>query len=121
MITKEEFLTLYQKSINGNCTPGEMDMLNNYRDEMKLLGDEWEDDLVSQEEVGNHIWQRLGESRNVGTQSKIRHAGFIWFKVAATVLVTLSIGLLVIKYNKKAVPTSQLVKTQLKDILPGGK
>lgn len=112
---------LYQKYINGQCSPAEMDMLNNYRDEMKLLDDKWEDDLIGQDEVGERIWQRLSESRKVVRPLAGRKdIAFKWYKVAAAAVIILSAGLWMIKHNKKAVHTSQLVKAPSRGILPGG-
>ncbi len=121
MITREEFLKLYKKYISGQCSPAEMDMLNSYRDKMKLLDDKWDDDLMSQDEVGERIWQRLSESRKVvGPLAGRKNIAFKWYKVAAAAVVILSAGLWMIKHNNKPVHTSQLVKTPIRGILPGG-
>src|ERR1700749_290732 len=101
MITREEFLILYQKYINGQCSPAEMDMLNSYRDEMKLLDDKWADELISKDEVGERIWQRLSESREVVRPlTRRKDTAFKWYKVAVAAVIILSAGLWMIKHNK---------------------
>ncbi|HVW98259.1 MAG TPA: FecR domain-containing protein [Mucilaginibacter sp.] len=102
MITKEAFLTLYEKFKAGQCTPEEIDLLENYRDEMHLLEDDWVDDQEKQD-VKSRIWQRLEQSRQAPVK-KLRNS--LWFKVAAIVFVVLSAGIAFINYHRDSTPVA---------------
>ncbi|GAA3967143.1 FecR family protein [Mucilaginibacter dorajii] len=119
MITKQEFLILYQKYMNGQCTPAEKALLDSYRDEMTLQADGWDDDTTNEQDVRNRIWQKLSESRNVVELKPRRSYTYQWLSAAAIILMVLFAGLLFVKRDKpKPQPTSQLA--QIKQIVPGG-
>jgi transmembrane sensor len=119
MITKQEFLILYQKYMNGQCTPAEKALLDSYRDEMALQTDGWEDDTASEQEVRNGIWQKLSESRNVIELKPQRSYTYHWLSAAAVILIVLFGGIFFINRNKpKPQQTPQL--TKVKRIVPGG-
>jgi transmembrane sensor len=101
MLTKEEFVQLYKKYLSGVCTPDEIDLLNNYRDELQLLGDNGEDTAEEKHLVKDRIWQRLEESR--GKQVKVAK-NYAWLQLAAVLLITLSIGIGLVKYQHKNLP-----------------
>lgn len=119
MITKQEFLILYQKYMNGQCTPAEKALLDSYRDEMTLQADGWDDDTANEQDVRNRIWQKLSESRNVVELKPRRSYAYHWLGAAAVILMVLFAGLFFVKRdNPKPQPTSQLAK--VKQIVPGG-
>ncbi|MES2063713.1 MAG: FecR domain-containing protein [Bacteroidota bacterium] len=97
MLTKEEFVLLYEKYETGQCTPAEIELLNNYQDELYLLGDNWEDAEEEKQIVHDRIWQRLKQSRNLPIK---KSKNYTWLKVAAILLVTLSIGIGFVKYQQ---------------------
>jgi ferric-dicitrate binding protein FerR (iron transport regulator) len=119
MITKEEFLTLYEKFNNGQCTPAEKELLDTYVDEMKLLEGGWGNDLIKEEDVHARIWQRLSKSRRVVPIAPQKGNKYLWLKVAAVLLLSFLIGLLFIN-NEKPKPQPTVAKTKQKVILPGG-
>jgi hypothetical protein len=119
MITKEEFLTLYEKFNNGQCTPAEKELLDTYVDEMKLLEGGWNNDLIKEEDAHARIWQRLSESRRVVPISPQKSNKYLWLKVAAVLLLSFFVGLFFIN-NEKPEPRPTVAKIKQKVILPGG-
>jgi len=119
MITKEEFLTLYEKFNNGQCTPAEKELLDTYVDEMKLLEGGWNNDLIKEEDVHARIWQRLSESRRVVPIAPQKGHKYLWLKVAAVLLLSFLVGLFFIN-NEKSSPQPTVAKIKQKVILPGG-
>jgi transmembrane sensor len=119
MLTKEEFVLLYEKYDTGQCTPAEIELLNNYQDGLYLLDDNWEDTAEEKQIVHDRIWQRLKQSRNLPIK---KSKNYTWLKVAAILLVTLSIGIGFVKYQHSKI---QQAFTQLTpankqlQILPG--
>ncbi|WP_158557191.1 FecR family protein [Mucilaginibacter conchicola] len=98
MLTREEFVQLYEKYQAGQCTPDEIVLLNNYRDEMHLLDDEFDMAADEKQQMKNRIWQRLEESRSL---QPVASKSYTWLKVAAVLLVFLSAGIAFIKYQQK--------------------
>ncbi|WP_295721649.1 FecR family protein [Mucilaginibacter sp.] len=120
MITKNEFLALYQKYINGQCTPMEKELLDSYSDEMKLQGDDWTDDLVDEQDVRNRIWQKLNDSRKVVEITPRKKANYRWITAAAVLLIALFAGLFFIKGEKpKQQAVTGIAKNKQQQIVPG--
>lgn len=120
MITKNEFLALYQKYINGQCSPIEKELLDSYSDEMKLQGDDWTDDLVDEQDVRNRIWQKLNDSRKVVEITPRKKANYRWMAAAAVLLIALFAGLFFIKGEKpKQQAVTGLAKNKQQQIVPG--
>lgn len=121
MITKDEFLALYEKYMNGQCTPAEKELLDAYRDEMTLPDDDWEDGLINEAEVHNRIWQRLSDSRKVVQLTPRKVNKYRWLQVAALFLAVLFAGLFFLKKEKQEGQSTPVVaKVKQKAILPGG-
>ncbi|MEN0053529.1 MAG: FecR domain-containing protein [Mucilaginibacter sp.] len=122
MITKEEFLALYEKYMSGQCTPAEKEQLEAYRDEMKLADEGWDDDEVMQDDVRTRIWQHLNDSRKVVPIRKAKVIRNRWLQVAAILLVT-SLAWLFFTHGKKNQETGNVNLTAnngKKSIVPGG-
>lgn len=101
MMTKDEFLALYEKYMSGQCTDAEKKQLETYRDEMLLADDGWDDEDASEAEVRVRIWQRLNQSRKVVSIKKYKIYKSRWLQVAAILLLASLIGVLFIPAKKK--------------------
>ena len=101
MMTKDEFLALYEKYMSGQCTDAEKKQLETYRDEMLLADDGWDDEDASEAEVRVRIWQRLNQSRKVVSIKKYKIYKSRWLQVAAVLLLTSLIGVIFIPAKKK--------------------
>jgi len=120
MITKDEFLALYEKYMSGQCTDAEKRLLETYRDEMLLADEGWEDKGVSEADVRARIWQRLNESRQVVPMSRYKTYRSRWMQVAAILLVALLIGALFIPTKKQQSGNNEKVAVaHPKPIVPG--
>jgi ferric-dicitrate binding protein FerR (iron transport regulator) len=121
MITKDEFVVLYQKYMNGQCSPMEKELLDAYSDEMKLLDDTWADDLVNQNDARDRIWQKLSDSRKVVEMAPRKNTRYRWMAAAAVLLLTLLASLFYMKNEKPEQHASAVVtKVNPKPIVPGG-
>lgn len=116
MISEEEFTILYKKYLVGQCTPDELKLLDEYRDELKLTDFDYEDDQINQQEVHDRIWNQLSESRKIPSKNKFPRIG--WLQVAATILVTLSVGLWIAKSHRKNAQQEAFAK--IDKVTPGG-
>lgn len=120
MITKEEFLALYEKYMSGQCTTDEKKLLDAYRDEMTLAEDGWEDDLVKEDDVRARIWQRLSDSRKVVQLPKRKIAKYRWLQVAAVLAVVLFASIFFIQRKKNHETDTVKLTNKVAPILPGG-
>jgi transmembrane sensor len=120
MISREEFLFLYKKYLEGLCTPEEIELIDQYQDDIELTNTGWDDENKHKQEVKARIWQRLGESRGVvaNTQNyKIKR--FTVLKIAAVLLLALSVSLFVIYRPSVHDSSASITKNNNTHILPG--
>jgi transmembrane sensor len=120
MITKEEFLVLYEKYMNGQCTADEKKLLDTYRDEMSLAEDGWNDAQADEADVRVRIWQRLNDSRKIVKLPKRKATQYRWLQVAAVLLAVLFAGLFFIERKKNGESDTVKLTANTKQILPGG-
>lgn len=120
MITKEEFLALYEKYMSGQCTADEKKLLDAYRDEMTLAEDGWEDDVVKEDDVRIRIWQRLSDSRKVVELPQRKIAKYRWLQVAAVLVAVLFASIFFIQRKKNHETDTVKLTNKVAPILPGG-
>lgn len=121
MISKEEFLNLYEKWLNNQCTPEELAKLNSYSDDMKLLDGDWDQSV----EVRGRLWRRLKKSRGIVEEEAIEQRSYLTRKFflvrAASILLVIGSVLLIFKntFHKSVVQNGSNKIAQQK-IMPGG-
>lgn len=121
MITKDEFLALYEKYMSGQCTADEKKLLDTYRDEMTLAEEGWDDDLVKEEDVRTRIWQRLNDNRKIVQLPSRKVGKYRWLQVAAVFVAVVFAGVFFIQRKKNhETGTVKLTNKEQKPILPGG-
>jgi len=121
MITKEEFLALYEKYMSGQCTADEKKLLDTYRDEMTLAEEGWDDDLVKEEDVRTRIWQRLNDNRKIVQLPSRKVTKYRWLQVAAVFVAVLLAGLFFMQRKKNQETGSVKLTNKVQPpILPGG-
>jgi transmembrane sensor len=120
-MTREEYISLYEKYMNGTCTPAEEKLLAEYTDDFKLLDLPWDEEtLGDKNETAEFIHNKLlnsihGRSRRVITLKIIK------LTVAATLIVALGIGLSQLKSNLNNPIVKSTGQLRLNnDIRPGG-
>lgn len=121
MISKDEFLALYEKYMSGQCSDAEKRLLGTYRDEMQLADEGWEDKEINEADVRARIWQRLNENRRVIPINKYKTYKNRWLQVAAVLLVALMVGSLFILIKKKQGANNEKLTDAIhqKPIVPG--
>lgn len=122
MITKEEFLFLYEKNLSGKCTPEEKEMLESYSDDILMPDVQWEPDLGDKDQLLHTLKANLKQS--IPDQSSSRPArNYTWLKIAASIFVVLTAGILLWRSQQQQ-PASKkpayATAATSKKILPGG-
>jgi ferric-dicitrate binding protein FerR (iron transport regulator) len=119
MITKEEFLVLYQKYLDGECTPAEKELLAAYSDDMHLPDDVWTEQDTDPLEVRARIWQKLSENRGEAIVIMPKRTNYRWLWAAASLaLMAVLAGLLFMPAEKNNA-INIIVKKDKTTILPG--
>ncbi|WP_182953341.1 FecR family protein [Pedobacter gandavensis] len=96
-MSEKEFLALYEQYLQGNCTPEEILLLENYQDDFKWKT--WTADLGDKERIHDEIYQRLHQE----VQPVLQNSGSFrnrWMAAAAAVLITAAGGLLFFNTQK---------------------
>lgn len=116
MLSKNEFIALYEKSLRGECSPRELELLQSYKDDFEWVDGQW-DDVPQQESV----YARLQDS--ISREEKVRRL-FPWKKLAAAAAVLLAAGAAFFllqphQQNAPLADKSVPVDTVQKQIVPG--
>jgi len=119
MITKEEFLVLYQKYLDGECTPAEKELLAAYSDDMQLPDDVWTEEDTDPLEVRARIWQKLSENRREAIVIIPKRTNYRWLWAAASLAVMAVLAGLLFMPAKKNNDTNIIAKKDETTILPG--
>jgi ferric-dicitrate binding protein FerR (iron transport regulator) len=119
MITKEEFLVLYQKYLDGECTPAEKELLAAYSDDMHLPDDVWTEQDTNPLEVRARIWQKLSENRREAIVIMPKRTNYRWLWTAASLALMAVLAGLLFMPAKKNNAINIIVKKDKTTILPG--
>jgi len=119
-MTREEYITLYEKYLTGNCTSEEREAIENYQDSIDLDRHHWiKDQMGEQEVVKETIHAELLASIARQKRRQILKAR-TWYAAAAVILLILSSGLY---FNSLKNKTPVIVQTESprfkNDVLPG--
>ncbi|WP_342645402.1 FecR domain-containing protein [Mucilaginibacter sp. CSA2-8R] len=121
-MTKEEFLALYEKYTAGQCSVEETRTLMQYKDEFELKKLPWSTDMGNRDEIKVLLLHQL----RTQIQADVPKSGSAFKKlaIAASLLITLSIGFFFLPdYKKKQSNKQQRFAKQLLPqpvISPGG-
>jgi ferric-dicitrate binding protein FerR (iron transport regulator) len=119
MITKEEFLVLYQKYLDGECSPAEKELLAAYSDDMHLPDDLWTEQDTNPLEVRARIWQKLSENRREAIVIMPKRTNYRWLWAAASLALMAVLAGLLFMPAKKNNATNIIAKKHETTILPG--
>jgi ferric-dicitrate binding protein FerR (iron transport regulator) len=119
MITKEEFLVLYQKYLDGECSPAEKELLAAYSDDMHLPDDVWTEQDTDPLEVRARIWQKLSENRREAIVIMPKRTNYRWLWAAASLVLMAVLAGLLFMPAKKNNATNIVAKKDKTIILPG--
>lgn len=116
MITKEEYLDLYERSLKGDCSPDELELLQQYEDDF-CFSDEAETDEAIQEKIYNRL------SASISREEKVKRL-FPWKAVAAAaaILLVMASGFLYLngRLSHRNRPVAAVPRTLQHNIAPGG-
>lgn len=113
-MTREEFLILYQRFLEGACTQEEIDQLHAYQDAMQLEDSSWDLPAGEQESIREAIRARLLNSiaaTNGGAVRRRTEIRRLW--IAAAILAGVAIGVYYLsEYHKHTSRPAAPVTTQ---------
>ena len=120
MITKEEFLFLFEKNLSGKCTPEEKRLLESYKDDIVMPDDGWDADLGEKKRLHDILKTKLSQS--IPEKAVVRKSNrFLWLRTAAAIIILLGAGILIRRSQLPvAKPGIDAVIPVPNKILPGG-
>ncbi|MFD2099229.1 FecR family protein [Flagellimonas iocasae] len=99
--SKKQAKGLFEKYLNGNCTPEEERLLESFLDSYQDDSNTWTD-LHFNETVKMHIWEKLKKQAQPKTTPKVRKLhGLAWIKYAAVFIGLVFALFSYFKYNAK--------------------
>ncbi|MEZ2445674.1 FecR family protein [Chitinophaga sp. RCC_12] len=116
MLTKEEYLDLYERSLNGDCSPEELIRLQQYEDDF-CFSDDADSDEVLKEKIYNRLSASISREENVKRL-------FPWKAVAAAAAVLLVVASGFLYFNghqqqrNKPLATAEKTPVIKQDITP---
>ncbi|MDN5287879.1 MAG: hypothetical protein JWR38_4153 [Mucilaginibacter sp.] len=120
MITKEEFLFLFEKKLSGQCTPEEKRLLESYEDDMIMPDDQWGADLGEKKRL--HGILKASLSQSIPEKNILRKSNqFPWLRAVAAIIILLSVGVLIWRSQQPVIKQKiDAVAPVPYKILPGG-
>ncbi len=117
-MTRTEFITLYEKHLNGTATAEELDELLKYQDEFEMYTISKDDNPEDYKESKERIFARLehtieGEKvKNIGRKTW-------WWSAAAAVFLLVTSGLVFLKNHAPVNNDKKMVAAVIHSIKPG--
>jgi hypothetical protein len=94
-MSKQDFISLYEKFLSGQCTDEEKKLLEAHYSEIKLMDNQWDNTLGDEEAIKAQIMAKmhseLGFKQPVGIGGRRPK---VWLKYAASIIFLLSAGLI---------------------------
>ncbi|MFB9863509.1 FecR family protein [Rufibacter immobilis] len=108
-MTREEYVILHQKYLDGTCTPQEKKLLEEYQDQFELLDLPWDSETMGpQEPTKAAIFNRLQEA--VGLQETEKRRNYPFLRMAAAIaLLLVSVG---VYYLFRTQPAGQMAEVK---------
>lgn len=97
-MTKEQFITLFEKCASGYCSPEELVQLENYQDDFELTVKQWSAEMGNSDEVRQQILEKL--RLEISTEEITRRNSFRYWIAAASVFIFLAAGISLWLYEK---------------------
>jgi len=118
MITKEEFLILYEKNLSGKCTPEEKQLLESYQDEISMPDDKWDAQFGNKKHIRQKLKNDIRQTLNHDYLDRVSNKRF-YLKIAAAAIIFFTAGILVFKLYPNKTKINYAVKNQVDHIVPG--
>ena len=94
-MSKLDFILLYEKFLEGNCTDEEKAQLEAYYIEIKLMDNEWDDSLGDEQYTKGLILSKMRESivfDQLPVPTVKKRAVYSWIGYAASIMLIISVG-----------------------------
>lgn len=119
MLTKEEYIKLYEKYKRAQCTPAELEQLASYEDDFVLQEQLWDhekfgDKEAVQQRIYQHLHATIQSGPDVNKRGKIRYTLRKWITYGAAALLLLTLGVYGLIREKNTAPEQSVT------ISPGG-
>lgn len=88
MITKEDYLILFEKQLANQCNTEELGLLEEYQDEINLWDPELTKDFANRSQVRKRLLNKLSNSRGISHQTRLFQ--ITWMRTAAATILLLS-------------------------------
>ncbi|MGJ1432540.1 FecR family protein [Sphingobacterium spiritivorum] len=119
MLSKEQYIQLYEKYTSGSCSKEELQQLETYKDNFQFVDIPWDKTIMGDaDEVKNRIYKRLLSEMN--ENSKTRYSNYFWLKSAVAAAVILIIMGAVWMMQKNSEPVRSASTLTKNSITPGG-
>jgi hypothetical protein len=118
MITKEEFLILYEKNLSGKCTPGEKQLLEAYQDEISMPDDKWNAQFGNKKHTRQILKANIRQTLHHDQSAHVSNKR-LYLKIAAAAIVFFTAGILVLKQHSVKTKVNYAVKNPVAHIVPG--
>ncbi|WPV02944.1 FecR family protein [Mucilaginibacter sp. cycad4] len=115
-MSKQDFISLYEKFLSGQCTDEEKQLLESHYSEIKLMDNEWDNTLGDEEAIKAQIIAKMQSELDFNKPIEIiKKRSNAWLKYAASIIFLLSAGLFLWHYREQKTRNNQSVN----NILPG--
>jgi ferric-dicitrate binding protein FerR (iron transport regulator) len=91
-MTKEDFIVLYDKYLEGKCTPDELILLEQYHDDFILSDKPWKAEMMDKHEARQILLNKLAGAVDPPVRKVNRN--YRWLAAAAVLVFSISAGLL---------------------------
>ena len=118
MITKEEFLILYEKNLSGKCTPEEKQLLESYQDEISMPDDKWNVQFGNKKHIRQVLKANIRQTLHHDHSAHVSNKR-LYLKIAAAAIVFFTAGVLVFKLHPNKTKVNYTVKNPVDHIVPG--
>ncbi|MRG45424.1 DUF4974 domain-containing protein [Chitinophaga sp. SYP-B3965] len=113
-MNKEEYIVLYQKYLNNECSPEELELLRQYKDDFEFSEIDYKDDQLQAKIYGKLL-------NSIEERERVKPL-FAWkrYAAAAVLLAAVVTGLILVQKGNKKEVTASLAPTAVKEeIKPG--
>jgi len=93
-MSKQDFISLYEKFLSGKCSDEEKKLLETYYAEIKLMDNQWENSLGDEDEIRKAIVSRVQAATDYQDPLiRTNHWRYSWLGYAASILLVVTAGL----------------------------
>ena len=121
-MSKQDFISLYEKFLSGKCSDEEKKLLETYYAEIKLMDNQWENSLGDEDEIRKAIISRIQSATDYKEpQIRTNYWRYGWLGYAASILLVVTAGLISWYYFSEKQQADQTAKANKhrNDIHPG--